>query len=146
MPARDAESPYRVQRLADQPVSLVGSPARRLGPDAGLADYLAAHPLVLPTPETSLRAGFDALTDRLGARPVLAAEADDMAMLRLLARADLGVAVIPPVVVQDELATGALVELLRLDALHEVFCAVTVARRFPNPVLTELLAAYAPPV
>jgi LysR family transcriptional activator of nhaA len=146
VPDRDAASGYLVRRLADQPVSLVGTARRQLGPDARLADYLAANPVILPTPETALRAGFDALADQLGAAPRVAAEADDMAMLRLLARADLGLAVIPPIVVRDELETGTLVEILRIDGLHEDFFAVTTRRRFPNPILAEVLERYAPPL
>lgn len=139
VPARDAASPYLVTRLAEQPVSLVGGPERALPPGTALADLLTRHPLILPTPETSLRAGFDALVNRLGLVPRVAAEADDMAMLRLLARADAGVAVIPPIVVQDELQSGRLVELARLADITEVFCAVTVQRKFPNPLLADLL-------
>ena len=139
IPARDASSPYLVQRLADQPVSLVGTPDRLPGGRADIASILAAEPLVLPTPETSLRAGFDALLERLGIVPRIAAEADDMAMLRLLARADAGVAVIPPIVVQDELETGRLMEYTRLDDVREVFAAVTIARKFPNPLVHEVL-------
>jgi len=140
VPARDAASPYLVQRLSEQPVSLIGTPeqAARAYPD--LTARLAAEPLILPTPETALRAGFDALAARLGLVPLVAAEADDMAMLRLLARAGAGLAVIPPIVVQDELASGRLVELAQLDGLHEVFCAVTLQRRFPNPLVAEVLA------
>ena len=137
VPARDAASPYLVHRLDAQPVSLVGSPGQAApGP---LADLLTAHPLILPTPETSLRAGFDALLDRLDIVPRIAAEADDMAMLRLLARAGVGLAVLPPIVVRDELAAGQLVEIVRLDGIAEVFCAVTMRRRFPNPLLAEVL-------
>jgi LysR family transcriptional activator of nhaA len=79
------------------------------------------------------------MLQRKGIVPRIAAEADDMAMLRLLARADVGVAVIPPIVVEDELSSGRLVEFARLEELSEVFCAVTIARRFPNPLLGELL-------
>ena len=140
VPARDASSPYLVQRLDEQRVSLVGAPGRVPGPGASLGELLAAHPLVLPTPESSLRAGFDAMLERLGLVPKIAAEADDMAMLRLLARADAGIAVIPPIVVQDELATGKLIEFARLDEVREVFCAVTIRRRFPNPLLAEVLS------
>ncbi|MEL6486933.1 MAG: LysR family transcriptional regulator [Pseudomonadota bacterium] len=143
-PARDAASPYLVKRVDDQPVSLVGAPDRA-GPErCSVADTIQAHPLVLPTPETSLRAGFDALLDRLGLDrkgiiPRIAAEADDMAMMRLLARGDVGVAVIPPIVVRDELAAGTLVELHRLEDVHEIFWAVTIRRRFPNPLIKAVL-------
>lgn len=142
VPARDATSPYLVHRLDEQRVSLVGTPGRSLGPAARAKDILAAHPLVLPTPESSLRAGIDALLDRMNVIPRIAAEADDMAMLRLLTRADVGIAIIPPIVVQDELASGRLVELQRLDDFTEVFCAVTIRRRFPNPLLTEVLSVH----
>jgi len=138
VPARDAASPYLVHRIADQPVSLVCTPTR-VPAGGAIDDLLRNQPLVLPTLESSLRAGFDALLQRKGIVPRIAAEADDMAMLRLLARADAGVAVIPPIVVEDELASGRLVEFARLDDLSEVFCAVTIARRFPNPLIGELL-------
>jgi len=62
-----------------------------------------------------------------------------MAMIRLLARADAGLAIIPPIVVQDELAAGTLVEAARLDGIGETFTAVTLQRRFPNPLLAEVL-------
>ena len=86
-----------------------------------------------------MRAGFDAMTERMGILPKIAAEADDMAMLRLLVREDAGIAVIPPIVVQDELASGRLVEFMRLEELSEVFFAVTIGRRFPNPLLGRVL-------
>ena len=144
-PARDAGSPYLVSRLDDQPISLVGAPNRASATRQAVVDLIRKHPLILPTPETSLRAGFDALIerhglDRHGIVPRIAAEADDMAMLRLLTLADGGVAVIPPIVVRDELEAGSLVELCRLEDLHEIFWAVTIRRRFPNPLLSEVLA------
>ncbi|MEQ5788817.1 LysR family transcriptional regulator [Erythrobacter sp. NFXS35] len=139
VPARDAASPYLVRRLAEQPVSLVGGRSRLALAAQGLPKLLAAAPLILPTPETALRAGFDALIERMGIVPRIAAEADDMAMLRLLARSDSGVAVIPPIVVQDELASGALYELYQLPDITEIFCAVTIRRTFPNPLLDDVL-------
>jgi LysR family transcriptional activator of nhaA len=62
-----------------------------------------------------------------------------MAMLRLLARESPGVALVPPVVVRDELRSGLLVERCQVPGLVEGFYAVTRSRRFPNPLLAELL-------
>ena len=137
-PPRDAASGYLLHRLDDQPVSLIGTPARLATP-APLAERLAQAPLILPTPETALRAAFDALAARLGVTPTIVAEVDDMAMIRLLAREDAGLAVIPRIVVQDELAAGLLAEAAPLPGIEETFLAVTLQRRFPNPVLAELL-------
>lgn len=138
-PARDAVSPWLIHRLDEQPVSLIGSPGRVGDPPRRLTDLLSSEPLIVPTADTAIRAAFDALMVRLGLKPSIAAEADDMAMLRLLAREDAGLAVLPPIVVRDELAAGRLVEAASLDGISETFLAVTLARRFPNPLLAEVL-------
>lgn len=140
VPARDAVSPYLVHELSEQPVSLVGAPVL-VGQT--LTELLSSNPLILPTPEAALRASFDALVGRLGVVPTIAAEADDMAMLRLLVRSGAGLAVIPPIVVQDELAAGHLAELKRLEGISEGFFAVTLQRRFPNPLVSEVIEAFA---
>lgn len=139
-PARDSASPWLIHRLAEQPVSLIGTPSRCGSDRPSLATLLGREPVILPVPDTALRAAFDAMTARLGITPMVAAEADDMAMLRLLAREDAGLAVIPPIVVRDELEAGILVEAVRLDNIHETFFAITRERRFPNPLVAELLA------
>lgn len=139
IPARDAASHWLVHPIDEQPVGLIGHPARLAGTPRALGQLLASEPLILPTRETAMRAAFDALVTRLGIQPLIAAEVDDMAMIRLLARADAGLAVIPPIVVRDELQTGQLIEAERLDAITEVFVAVTLHRRFPNPLLSAVL-------
>ncbi|WP_137181026.1 LysR family transcriptional regulator [Roseomonas sp. AR75] len=131
---------FVAHRLAEQPVSLVGKPSLFAG-RVTLAERLAAAPLILPAPESGLRAGFEALRERLGLTLEIAAEVDDMAMMRLLAREGVGLAVLPPIVVRDELASGELQEADRLPGLVQPFHAVTVPRRFPNPLLQALLRA-----
>jgi len=137
-PPRDAVTPFVSYRLAEQQVSLVGVPALLEGRGT-LADLLARHPVILPTADSSIRTGFDALTERMGIRPQIAAEVDDMAMMRLLAREGFGLAVLPPIVVKDELATGALVEAELLPGIAETFYAVVIQRLFPNPLVRLLL-------
>jgi LysR family transcriptional activator of nhaA len=77
--------------------------------------------------------------EQAGIRPVIAAEVDDMAMLRLLARETRGVALVPPVVVKDELESGLLVERHRILQIKESFYAITPSRRFPNEIVRKLL-------
>ncbi|MEM5467737.1 LysR family transcriptional regulator [Celeribacter marinus] len=137
-PARDAVTPFVSHRLSEQPVSLVGTP-ERLCEQLSVFDLLATQPVILPTAETGIRIGFDAWTARHNIRPQIAAEVDDMAMMRLLAREGVGLAVLPPIVVQDELTSGRLVEAGRLPEIGETFYAVTMTRRFPNPILAQLL-------
>jgi LysR family transcriptional activator of nhaA len=139
-PAGEGRGAYVSHRLAEEPVSLVGRPALLAG-RAGLEAALMAAPLILPVPESGLRAGFEALRERLGLRPRIAAEVEDMAMMRLLAREGFGLAVLPRIAVRDELASGELVEGERLPGLVQPFYAVTVPRRFPNALLGHLLDA-----
>ncbi|MEM9780991.1 MAG: LysR family transcriptional regulator [Pseudomonadota bacterium] len=136
-PPRAAGSAFVAQRLAQQRVGCVAT-ADRLN-HASLAELLAAEPVILPT-ESSIRTGFDALTDRLEVTPRIAAEVDDMAMVRLLAREGAGLAIAPAVVLADEIAAGLLSEApFDLDIV-ETFYAVTIPRRFPNPLLRSLMS------
>ncbi len=128
----------RFQKLSDQRISLIGTPGR-LGAVKDLATTLRSHPFIVPSSGGSIRIGFDGLTQQYGIEPDIVAEADDMAMLRLLAREDVGVAVLPPVVVRDELQSGHLVEAHVLEEVVETFYAVTVKRQFPHSVLPVLL-------
>lgn len=135
---RDAETGWYCHLLDEQPVSLVGRRKRGLKPFRFPED-LRTTPVVLPSLESSIRTAFDVLVDQAGIRPVIAAEVDDMAMLRLMARESAGVTLVPPVVVQDELARGELVERHRFPEIKETFYAITQSRRFPNPVLRQLI-------
>lgn len=133
-----ADEPWRCRRIARQPISLVGPkrPGRRA---FRFPEDLASVPLLLPGQGSDIRAGFDLLCDQLGIRYTLRAEVDDMALLRLLARDSGGVALLPTVVVQDELKSGALVEYAVVPDLQESFYAITVQRHFEPPWLKALL-------
>ena len=135
---RDAETPWHSHLLDEQPVSLVGPPARR-GKRFRFPEDLRHTPVVLPSLDSNIRAGFDLLLEQHRIRPIIAAEVDDMAMLRLFAREGAGLALVPPVVVSGELANRTLVEHCRIPQLHESFYAITPSRRFPNPILAEIL-------
>jgi LysR family transcriptional regulator, transcriptional activator of nhaA len=97
----------------------------------------------LPSLESNTRAGFDRMLAAAGVRPRVIAEVDDMATLRLLAREGEGLALVPPVVVRDEIERGELVETHRMPELTETFYAITPSRRFPNPLVGELVGRMA---
>ena len=139
-PLRDALTSLVAHRVAEQQVSLIGSPGR-LGKarKTSLEKLLGAIRLSCLTANSMIRSGFDSLVGRLGILPTIAAEVDDMAMMRLLARTDIGLAVLPPIVVKDELSSGLLKQALPLPEITETFYAVTMERRFPNPLLAALV-------
>lgn len=139
---RDTDTPWHSHLLAEQPVSLVGNRQWRRQKFRFPQDCVRV-PLLLPSLDSEMRATFDRLLDAAGVRPLIAAEVDDMAMLRLLAREGDGLALVPPVVVQDEIDAGVLFESHRIAQMRERFYGITPTRRFPNPIVRELIATAA---
>lgn len=135
---RDAHTHLHNYFLNQQPVSLVGRPRpgkRKLR----FPDGLRTEPVLLPSLDSDIRVAFDRILELADIRPIILAEVDDMAMLRLLAREREGVTLVPPIVVRDELETGVLVEHCRIPEIAESFYAIVQKRRYPNPLLSELL-------
>lgn len=62
-----------------------------------------------------------------------------MAMLRVLALRLRAIALVPKVVVQNELRSGALVERYRYLSVKERFFAITPSRTFPNLLVKTLI-------
>jgi len=135
----DASTTLTSRLLKEQPVSLVGRPNLKKKRFRYPND-LRTIPILLPSVESDIRVAFDRELARHNVVPIVLAEVDDMAMLRLLARESDGVTLVPPIVVRDELASGVLVEHCLIPNVEEHFYAITQPRRFPNPLLLELLS------
>ena len=136
---RDVETSHQSHLLDEQAVSLVSRPDPKAGPFQFPADLRTVR-LLVPSMESDVRASFDLILDQAGIRPLIAAEVDDMAMLRVMVMRTRSVALVPNVVVRDELRSGTLVERYRFPALKEYFYAITPSRTFPNPLVRELIA------
>lgn len=134
---------FAAQRIAEQAVRIHGTPERLR--HATLRDLLDQEPLILPT-ESVIRTGFENLIATLGLQPRIVASVDDMAMVRLLAREGVGLAIAPTVVVADEISSGALATAPFDLGVSEPFFAVTVPRKFPHPALAGLLRGHTPDV
>ena len=125
------------RRIARQQVSLVGQPRSAAAPFR-FPDDLQGLNLILPSPQSELRAAFDLLCEQHKLRVTALAEVDDMAMVRVLARASAAPAVVPTVVVRDELRNGSLQEYCRLPNLWENFFAINVKRQYQHPLIEGL--------
>ncbi len=135
----EAERPWRCMPLSQQAVCLIGPPRasrRRFRPP----DDLAGMRLVLPGPSSDVRSQFDLWCERSRLKIEVVAEVDDMAMLRLFARDSGAVALLPEVVVQDELREGRLQRYCAVPGVFENFYAITAFRHSPSPLVQQLLA------
>ncbi len=135
----DDDTVLETTLLDEQPVSIVGRPlAKRAA--FQFPQRLADEPILLPGRGSAIRSAFDAIVGRAGIEPKIIAEVDDMAMMRLMARESGCLALVPPVVVIDELKARLLVEHYRIGELKEQFYAITRRRKLPNPLVVELFA------
>ncbi len=136
------DRPLHCRFLGSQSISLVGPASRWKTKRLRVPEDLDGLDIALPGQRHALRAQFDALCGEAGVSPRLRAEVDDMAMLRLIARDSGWLAVLPEVVVQDELRAGLLVVVGQSTALQERFYAITTPDRHRIDVLEALLARH----
>lgn len=139
---RDTAAGWISRRVAQQSLSLVSRPPLESSPSGHKLKFpedLEGQVLILPSEDSAIRSAFDTLLEAANVQPNLLAEVDDMAMVRLLARETGALALVPPVVVQDELKSGALIERCSIEQLRENFYAITMRRRFAHPVLRGML-------
>jgi LysR family transcriptional activator of nhaA len=134
---RETGGGLRCRRIARQHVSIVG--AKRPKSFRFPKDVEGA-PMILPGRESDIRSEFDAMCEQLGVRVLVLAEVDDMATMRLLARDTNGLALVPTVVVRDELRQGTLYEQCVVPELFESFYAITAERTFQHPLIQTALA------
>ncbi|HET9822166.1 MAG TPA: LysR family transcriptional regulator [Burkholderiaceae bacterium] len=140
----DPDRPLHCRFLGSQDVSIVGPAAAWKARRLRVPFDLDGIDIALPGPRHALRGQFDALCASAGVSPRLRAEVDDMAMLRLIARDSGWLTLLPEVVVQDELRSGALVAAGKTDQLRENFYAITAPRRHRLDALEALLASSPP--
>ena len=137
----DEEHSWRSRLVARQAASVIG----KAGPIGRrkrfrLPQDLKDRPVLVPGPTSEVRSGFELLCQQWDVHPHVLAEVDDMAMLRLIARDSDALAILPKVVVRDEIKNGDLVELATLPGVYEHFYAISVQRHFNSPILQELLS------
>ena len=135
----EAQQPWRCRRIAHQSVCLVGSPRARKKLFRFPHDLNQVR-LLLPGRSSDIRSQFDLLCADLDLELRPYAEVDDMAMLRLLARDSGGVAMVPEVVVQDEMQAGILQKYCVVPKVFENFYAITTRRHFQPTALKTLFA------
>lgn len=128
---------WQCQLLTKQPICVIGHTGINLSKDFN-AEYSNVD-WILPLSNSPIRSAFDGLCAQYQFQPNILGEADDMAMLRLLARDTKAVAVMPSVVVKDELASGNLTSYTTLPNIFENFYVVTVKKHLSNPLTTELI-------
>jgi LysR family transcriptional activator of nhaA len=134
----DGNRTWQCRLLDRQAVCLIGPPRKEARPFDIRRDLQQAR-LIVPGRSSDVRSQFEVYCNSHGLNPVICAEVDDMAMLRLLARDSGDMALLPAVVIQDELRSGDLQLYAEVPDIAELFFAVTLQRQFSLSILDELL-------
>ena len=139
LPAGASEAASLEQVLiGEMAVYLIGRPPFRI-PRSPFPQWLNGLPLFLPSRRSTVRLEFDTLVARAKVVPEVRAEIDDMALLRLLALSGAGLALVPRIVVERELAAGRDLRIERLPGLTERFYAMTAARQRRDERVDQLI-------
>jgi LysR family transcriptional activator of nhaA len=128
----------KFRTIAKQPISIVGKPLRSKDKFNFQTD-LAKYKLLLPSNGSEMRASFDELCEQNGIEYHAMAEINDMPALRLFLRDAKCIALLPKVVVQDEINNQILQEYCQLHGLYEYFYAIYTKRCLSPGLLQDLL-------
>ena len=107
----------------------------------GFPKSLDGAPMILPTPNTSLRRSLDPWFDFVDVRPTVVAEIEDTALMKLFGQHGTGIFA-APVIVSNEIRKAHGVHLVgRTEDVREHFYAITVERRITHPAVAAIADA-----
>ncbi len=135
-----AKQSWQCQLLTKQPICVIGHPGLNLSQHFN--EKYSKVDWILPLSGSPIRAAFDGLCAQYQFQPNIFGEADDMAMMRLLTRDTKALAVMPSVVVKDEISSGNLTAYTTLPNIFENFYVVTVRKHKFNELVTKLISDF----
>ena len=136
-PIISVNNPFKTREIAKQQLSIIGQP-RPEDEEFDIKLDLEKHQLLLPGHGTEVRAMFDTYCDENNLNYEIMAEINDMPALRLLIRDSACIALMPKVVVQDEIKNGSLQEYCTIPNLFEHFYAVHMERHIESDLFNKL--------
>ena len=137
-PSPSAQYAFKTKSVAKQQLSLIGKPLANAKP-FNFPQDLSQHKLLLPSVGTEIRAMFDLICYEQQITYTNMAEINDMPTLRLILRDSNCVALMPKVVVQDEVSNHTLQEYCTIPGLYEQFYAISTKRHFEPEIIKMLL-------
>ncbi len=102
---------------------------------------LDGAPVLLPTPNTTLRHSLDVWFESIDVRPEQVAEIEDTALMKVFGQDGTGMFA-APIIVADEIKRTHGVHLVgAVDSVREDFYAITVERRITHPAVAAIANA-----
>lgn len=127
--------------LGESSVSILGTKELAKKYRRGFPGSLNGAPILLPTRLSSLRRELDRWLDASDLRPIIRAEFDDSALLKVFGQAGEGLFPVPTVI-EAEVRQQYQVEVVgRIDSIREQFYAISGERKLKHPAVVAITEA-----
>ncbi len=127
-------------KLAEIPLCLVYPPNIKLKPkSANFFSFINQYPIYLPGKEIKVRTDIDMFFKKHKLQPKIAAEVEDVSLLRLFALQENKCAIVPQMVFMDHCKIGELKKIVLLPTIFESFYAITNSKIFKNSNVEKVI-------
>jgi LysR family transcriptional activator of nhaA len=126
--------------LGETGIAFFGAP-RFSGLKRGFPASLDGAPVLLPAQTSAVRRALDAWLEGKGIRPVLVAEFQDSALLKVFGQRGLGVFVSPTAIEREVCRQYDVTVLGRTEEIKERFFAISVERKLKHPGVVAIAQA-----
>lgn len=127
--------------LGSTGISFFASPSLVRRYRKGFPESLDGAPMLMPTPNTSLRHSLDRWFESLGVKPTVVAEIEDTALMKVFGQHGTGLFAAPTVVSEEVRKSHGVSIVGATDEVRESFYAVTVERRIMHPAVAAIANA-----
>lgn len=124
--------------LGECGVTVFGTPALARAHRRRFPASLENAPFLLPTDNTVLRRSLDQWFDALGMRPLVVAEIEDSAVLKVFGQRGAGLFAAPTVMEAELRRQYAVSVVGRIEAIRERFYAISAERKITHPAVLAI--------
>ena len=124
--------------LGETDVSIYGTPALAATYKKNFPHSLHGAPMLMPMATSQLTRTLMSWFDSNGIRPVVIAEIEDSALLKMFGQGGVGLFPAPTAVEDDVIKRYAVKSVGRLEAVRERFYAISVERKITHPIVREI--------
>jgi LysR family transcriptional activator of nhaA len=127
--------------LGESGISFFASAAQAARYRADFPHSLDRAPVLMPTVSSSLRRALEQWFEREGVKPIIAAEFEDRALMKVFGEAGVGVFTSPTAIEDDVLVRYRVEVIGRSDAVTERFYVISAERRIRHPAVAAITEA-----
>lgn len=135
----EGKSTFHSHVLVKSPLVFVASSEVQSKKSKNIKELLMHKSIYIPGHNFEARPELDAFLERHRLNPNILGEIDDIALLRIFALRSNEIVALPNVGIKDDLESKALKIILVADKIEQKFYAITRQRKFPNPLVEELI-------